>query len=81
MSIIDWLIGDLPPGLAFLSAAQTLMLVLIWQRMREIAHQGHEMLRKIMDRFEASDASHTRDHASIEKDLAHVKARVNGGGS
>ena len=79
MAIVDWLIGDLPPGMAFLAAMQTLMLVLIWHRMREVARQGHEALQKIMDRFEQSDTARATQHTDVTNKLSHIAAKVNGG--
>jgi len=34
---------------------------------------------ELLDRFEKSDRSHTEDHRAIEKDVAHIKAKLNGG--
>ena len=65
--------------MAMMSAIQVALLFAIWRRLQETAEVHRSNLSKIMDRFERSDKSHMQDHSRIEKDMAHVKARVNGG--
>ena len=78
-SVLEWLIGDLPVGIG---AAGGVGLVILWRISQSVDRMGgvveHEAERTRKAVYD-SNQEHRSAHVDMQKILAHIRARLNGG--
>ena len=85
----DFLLGNLPPGLAFIICIGVAILYFILNAINKltdcVSKSRIEILKdldllgdSIKDRITESERRHTNDHKTIEKQLAFITAKQNG---
>ena len=66
MGFIDWLLGDLPPGIAFFSALQAFLLAALWRQQAKSSQEAAKQSQALMTQLHQDRLVFQQRHEQAE---------------